>query len=1470
MKSDRHPLPSPTLSAMRNLRASGEKSFEALVARLLARLSGRAVRLCQAGTQDGADAIADIPFAVEAKRHKSKVSTRELLGGLASAALKYRDLELWVVAATCAVGAQAANDLRRSGEERGIGTLIFDTSPSAQLPAASGIIALAASDVEITTEVLGDSSWRIGGRSPQIDAIRAELTAVREQHSFNGWAAHIETVLRDLPTWRRFVRNHNAILREQISRYAGVTFGTPFEATEAISRDAEVELSRWFDECVTTDKCPIAVIVGDRYDGKTWLVYRWLSEELSSLRLPAFFFSSDQVKAENGHIDAMVEAQVRRAMGQFSPHAAAMLERQKHAAKDSSSPWCVIVLDGANEYATDPTPFRTAMTTALPVGADEADAALIVTCRSQDFKDGSWWLENRSYRCVQVGPFNDREFEVALTRHSLSTKDVDQWAESARNLMRHPRYLRLAIAFWMQLPLFRVVTADVLRFLDTTEKVIPRSPGVQLDPEALQTLLANLAEEWLKERKLDLKTVRSRVAELTDDVDASAHSITSRGILARQDGQFILNERQFEFGMGLLIRKTLMAVEAANFPAKLEELLQPHRSDDEKVRWLRAAVATSAAAREGTPSDVLDFLIAEWLSARNFSKGDLDDLRNLVPLVVEPVLRLLSSGKLVHKNVVTVAEPIIRAAFDRNETAVARAVRTWFRIVPAGAHWFIGDEGATPEDVGRAPAEPSFTDLKLSVAERNAGQSVRERQRLGLSLACECAGLVGLLDILALFASRRAAGGYLDEGERLAVRRILATEDTSWFEAEVRTWSKHPDSGRTAALRDLIAITDRNELLPLLSKLPKLDTPQFHRQFTRVDLSELRGNDEAAAVLRNAEQLAHLALDPDCPSPSRSWRTAFERIEIERFVGSPELHSGRSPSRDDLDLDDIEPALAAWAPKAGVRIWRAFFDDIPRRIGEDDPAWSWVLGGHLTLLTGSQRRRLLAAILQAIPKVEKMNHALERGYGCIVAQSSASKRLKLLLGHPFDVEWHSLYEALALGRDVALRNLAIAAVRREGNPVRRKRSRCLLIWIGGMALTVADIESLLDDNACEPAIAPEFLGNSRLARRTPPNALAPLMEVVREPSEVAKQYDAFLVGRELGLRKLNAAGVARALSAPETARVNGASVELPDEAAVKQGLQRLAERITVEISDPKSFLGRSEQFPINFAAQVPEPEFEKWVQLLLASPRYAHLRRSGLLLPIVHHALKTAHPAAYQLWELVYPFNRGNPMGTRFVDHGLDSRLCDLHDPAIDDSTARSILRALVRDTRSNSELIQVALSGRLESAIRLTCVINELLVSADELDRARARYLAGWMADNAILRARLASNDPSLWVKSIGDAAIRRLDRERWAHHWLTRFLIERSAERRWAAGRLFVACSDVATPFWASGAIWKASRSPAIRRAEASLLVDSVRKKPDDSEFRDSFLGYRVSDLERVIPPWRRAIRWDDIVVKNPEETK
>ena len=129
-----------------------------------------------------------------------------------------------------------------------------------------------------------------------------------------------------------------------------------------------------------------------------------------------------------------------------------------------------------------------------------------------------------------------------------------------------------------------------------------------------------------------------------------------------------------------------------------------------------------------------------------------------------------------------------------------------------------------------------------------------------------------------------------------------------------------------------------------------------------------------------------------------------------------------------------------------------------------------------------------------------------------------------------------------------------------------------------MDLTAADIQPLLTGLANDDGIATELLSKSRLATGTSPDAVTPLTEVAYELTEVARQYDAFLLSHKLGMEGLTAMGVIHALSAPQTARANGAATGLSDKDAVGQGLQQLSARITDHLSDPKSNVGRSERF----------------------------------------------------------------------------------------------------------------------------------------------------------------------------------------------------------------------------------------------------------------------------------------------------
>jgi len=424
------------------------------------------------------------------------------------------------------------------------------------------------------------------------------------------------------------------------------------------------------------------------------------------------------------------------------------------------------------------------------------------------------------------------------------------------------------------------------------------------------------------------------------------------------------------------------------------------------------------------------------------------------------------------------------------------------------------------------------------------------------------------------------------------------------------------------------------------------------------------------------------------------------------------------------------------------------------------------------------------------------------------------------------------------------------------------RARHFLAYLGGWKASPSDVARLteaLSLNDAEHA-AYTLLRFSWIPTATTASSLRPLVRATDSLSEEAWQYEAFLdVTRRPGLR--SAEWIARARSAPLTARQHGVE-SADDKVAVAQGIEQFAARVEERLG--RQNLRRIDQFPGGIASEIGTAAFDRWVARLLESRAQHLLFDPGVMIPVVRHALRTKHPAAKELWTLVYPFQRGRfSSAQQIVIAGLDWALVELHDPTLDDALAREILRELIIDCRSNSELISVALGARLKSLARLTAVVEELLDSGHESDRARARFVAAWMPENVALRRRLSIPDPSCWVGRIGESAIRRLDREQWAREWLRRFLNEAHRARRWAAGRLFFACSDAATSLWADNVI-RNSRSPASRRSEALLLVGKISKDVEGHEFRDKSLGYTLRDLASVVPPWHERVRWDDIEVR------
>src|SRR5207249_3362383 len=153
---------------------------------------------------------------------------------------------------------------------------------------------------------------------------------------------------------------------------------------------------------------------------------------------------------------------------------------------------------------------------------------------------------------------------------------------------------------------------------------------------------------------------RSQVRDVTDNVDASMDALISEGVLIRGGDGIMPDPERLALGMGLLIRERLLSADEAEQEEELSKTLEPYRDDDEKLRWPGKAVTTSLLSGDNERSPwTVDCMLKAWLSSRNFSERDLQNVKGLSPLLLEPILRLVSADDFADSGVLLMAQAMI-------------------------------------------------------------------------------------------------------------------------------------------------------------------------------------------------------------------------------------------------------------------------------------------------------------------------------------------------------------------------------------------------------------------------------------------------------------------------------------------------------------------------------------------------------------------------------------------------------------------------------------------------------------------------------------------------------------------------------------------------------------------------------------------------------------------------------------------
>lgn len=1136
------------VEALLRLRPAGEKSFERLVADLLADMTGLPFRLSRAGDQGGVDALSADGVGLEMKRYEERgLDERELLGELRQAADSNRDLQVWGLATTGEVSAQLEKQLNRAACDLGVGLLILDRATCHPLPIPA-IVALAALAPGRFLEAIEAEEWldpKKGLTPPSSEGVAKALEEVRRLPGFQEWSNKVKDQVRGLPTWDRVRRDQNRRLKKWIQSHAEEYFGTTFDPEAAVPRDVEEEITDWFATARDLKEPPVGVVLGERYDGKTWCVYRWLLQNLDNLPLPVFFVGAKEGDRPDTALKEMIVQEMADALS-IEPGRARSIFRRFSSIQAGEGPWGLVILDGLNEYRVDPVkPFQyLAAAAAQRTDLNHRSCAVLATTRTQ------WWQENEgrirdSTRRFELGPYSDGELRVALGKWGENLSILETVQESARDLIRRPRYLQLVLNHRDRLDQFGAITADVLHYLDAFDKMRSRgyvAAGTGWDHQAYSETLSSLARTFLEKVELgsllERRDITTMVADLGTDAQAALQDLESEGAVTLIEGGYRVSPERLITGMGLWLPKALKSAGKGgeHVQETLNDLLEPMKETDEKVAWLRSSVVfeliRAQAGKSGVDEEVLDVLVDQWLRSRNLGKSHVGDMEALGSRLLSSLLRLaprtwseiMGEARLQEISLLVFSDVARQSDRAQDRSLLQAAAQSWCRRVPKmGTRFLRADD---PEgEIQERLQDPMVMSLGLSSADDRGALKL---QRAALYLESLSPGLLDDESVLAVAAIEQIAPNPLDDAERRLVRRALADTPRDWFENQVLGREGRTELWR-AICHGLLGLADRADLQDLNGSVAPPPDPERERLYRRlwptIEEHYRLGQTAPAAdedVLRFAERSRRLVLDPEHPRPVRDRVEAIADHARDLFEGV-HLQTGRMVGAEGHRFRHLTPSLAAWLPAVGVEIVEDQIRDLPRRFRIDDEEeestyFSWNLDRHSVLLRGDLRRQVLLIPAHVYPDNRRgFDAALV--FVALLPGMTAPRRLDSILDHCLQLngkqfEWIKLYELAAFLADTSFLEALRSRLETEDDPLKLERLRLLTVEIGGVSISESQARRIERDlTAADEGIRLAAVATGAEAKLTALRADL-LLQLVREEdhrTSLTPRYAAWLL-----------------------------------------------------------------------------------------------------------------------------------------------------------------------------------------------------------------------------------------------------------------------------------------------------------------------------------------------------------------------
>ncbi|KJC40125.1 hypothetical protein UB31_27860 [Bradyrhizobium sp. LTSP849] len=934
------------------LRASGPDGFEGFIRDAFIEATGISGRIQKSSTQGGVDAIADgtggqIAVGIEAKRYQETTTLPldDLKKKLVDAATRSGSpIELWILAASKEVSADDVGALKKIGEEQGLGVLVLDwRSRDDVLAPLPFLLALAPHTVErVLGSKLAQSIRKIADH-PAFEARRgAFLRDVQHPDLGRVFAAH--AVRARIGQTLQTRADSKSRLQNSVDLRAPGCIWAP--------RDKEcTELQEWSKDA---DAPPVCAVLGDEGAGKTWLLFDWWQREgeRDPSRLRVWFAARELTSGSLANVLGAALAKWVSVPGRTASFWTKRVQRWRQAAlaHPEEGPFIWLMLDGTNE--------GTGQSLVQQLLAEAADTdwkgaiRIVLTDRpphwQSSFRSGQF-LEPRP-ATVKLSHFHDSELDALLAGHG---KKRTSFAPHVLGLIKWPSWFAVAAEMFDREHDWTAHSAEHLMLRYIQHRLSARLNTSVMDDAVFREFMSDLGRDiqstWNINSTFSRVALKNKLSGFTGepekDILQALDDVTS-GVWFRPAGtlQFEMDEAVLPLAIGLALHSELKSLTTEEeVDSSVDRFLGPTEDQTLGVNIL-AAVISLTFLDPTYPAPAIRVLLRRWISSHNFSNAHFQHLWRIGSVNPAPLLDVAETIWLQRSGGSSVDEILIKSIANVGGDGERQTEVITFLAKCARTYWPDPREGqfisynpspqlrteafaATQERLDRLRRDigsKAVADLDLLRVEDGTSASWVFYRANSIATYLPRAAQAPLWRGWALSRAVMGSANHLDDvAWSLRVNSIDAAASTPIFLQTIDELLAFPSSGvREMAIHLLEAHGGPAATGKLASIRPQCQPHQpnaWRYNASLIDGIVTFSGDEPSNELQAISILSDFAIDPHADvAPGHMKRLS----RYARSFPVSKLGDGRGRTTASLDLERAMPALARWAPKDLVALYR--------------------------------------------------------------------------------------------------------------------------------------------------------------------------------------------------------------------------------------------------------------------------------------------------------------------------------------------------------------------------------------------------------------------------------------------------------------------------------------------------------------------------------------------------------------------